>query len=671
MMDPISLEVFHEALVSTVGEMRATVMRTAFSSIIYEGQDFSCALMDACGRLVVQSKEDNPSHVGPLNMQVPAALEKFKGDLHPGDVVIANDPFTSGTHLNDVAVMVPLFFDGRLLLFACTRAHWGDVGGMTPGSISGRTTEIFQEGLRIPIMKAYDRGRPNDALLDLMFANVRQPSDRKGDFMAQLATARTAEERLGGVVRRFGVDEVEKGIATILDRSEFRIRKEIGMLRQGSYLFEDYLDSDGNSSDQVRIRVKVTVGQGELEVDFSGTSAQREGPINASLAVTSTAVFVSLKALLDPQAHINEGAFRPIKVIAPAGSVVNAVYPAPMGGFMELFRRVSGTLFGALSRACPDRIAGDTKGCANHIYIACFGEKGVRSIHYEYPAGGTGGFAGADGSNAVREWDAGDFSSIQSVELVEHEHPCTVERTELRTDSGGPGCHRGGLGMRRVIRLDAERALLSVLSDRNILTPFGVMQGFPGAPNRFLVLRDGRSLTPSPYPGKISGFPIQKGDQVVMLTAGGGGYGDPLERDPRAVLADLKAQYITKDCARRSYGVVARTDEIDDLATAALRQELRNARRELSVRRWKSKGDISCPTHRFALTGVTMSLLELHEGAFVELGVESGAPMRGQIRSGSDLPEGCIGLEDIALEMLGLDVGDTVWLRPIEAFKAA
>src|SRR5579862_4436396 len=223
-MDPITLEVFHEALVSTVTEMRVTVLRTAFSSIIYEGQDFSCALMDSRGRLVVQSREDNPSHVGPLNIQVPAALAQFAGDLHPGDVIIANDPFMAGTHLNDVAVMVPFFVDDKLLMLSCTRAHWGDVGGMTPGSISGRTTEIFQEGVRIPIIKIYDRGKPNQALIDLIFANVRQPNDRKGDFLAQLATARTAEERLGPIVARFGVAKVEAGVRQILDRTEARMR---------------------------------------------------------------------------------------------------------------------------------------------------------------------------------------------------------------------------------------------------------------------------------------------------------------------------------------------------------------------------------------------------------------------------------------------------------------
>jgi N-methylhydantoinase B len=664
-MDPITLEVFHEALVSTVAEMRVTVLRSAFSSIIYEGQDFSCALMDAQGRLVVQSREDNPSHVGPLNIQVPAALRQFAGDLHPGDVIIANDPFNAGTHLNDVAVMVPFFVGDRLLALSCTRAHWGDIGGMTPGSISGRTTEIFQEGVRIPVVKIYDRGKPNQALIDVLFANVRQPSDRRGDFMSQLATARTAEERLRPIVERFGVDAVEAGMRQILDRTETRMRRQIAALAKGRYVFEDYLDSDGNAPDPVRIRTTITVGDGTVEVDLTGSSEQRGGPINASLAVTSTAVFVTLKALLDPMGHINEGAFRPITVIAPPGTVVNARYPAPMGGFMELFRRVAGTVIGALSRSATGRIAGDTKGCANHIYIACLGEEGVKSIHYEYPAGGTGGFLEGDGSNAVREWDAGDFSSIQSAELVEHEHPCVVERCELREDSGGAGRHRGGLGMRREIRLNGKHGVLSVLSDRNLFSPYGVEGGFAGAPNRFAVMRDGRSLTLSPNVGKVTGFALNEGDRVVVLTAGGGGYGEPLDRDPGNVLHDVRAGYVSTAAARNIYGVVLEGDAVDLAATTALRATLRNRRPALSAVAWSPRSDAMSPTQRFGAGQSTMELIDARDGDLVEVGTAAGAPVRGRLCLAEQLSADQVGVEATTFSMLALKPGDAVWMRPV------
>jgi N-methylhydantoinase B len=665
-MDAITLEVFHESLVSTVAEMRVTVLRSAFSSIIYEGQDFSCALMDAEGRLVVQSREDNPSHVGPLNIQVPAALSQFTGDLHPGDVIIANDPFNAGTHLNDVAVMVPFFVGDKLLAVSCTRAHWGDIGGMTPGSISGRTTEIFQEGVRIPIVKIYDRGKPNQALIDVLFANVRQPGDRRGDLMSQLATARTAEERLRPVVERFGVDAVEAGMHQILDRTEARMRRQIATMTPGRYVFEDYLDSDGNAPDPVRIRTAVTVGHGSIEVDLTGSSDQRGGPINASLAVTSTAVFVTLKALLDPLGHINEGAFRPIKVIAPAGTVVNARYPAPMGGFMELFRRVAGTVIGALSRSATERIAGDTKGCANHLYVACLGEHGVKSIHYEYPAGGTGGFLEGDGSNAVREWDAGDFSSIQSAELVEHEHPCIVERCELREDSGGAGRHRGGLGLRREIRLDGDRGgVLSVLSDRNLFSPYGVEGGFSGASNRFIVLRDGKSLPLSPNPGKVTGFPLSTGDRVVVLTAGGGGYGEPLDREAALVVADIRGGYISVGAARAVYGVVLNGTAVDDAATAALRTELRVTRPRLSIVSWTPRADAPSSTQRIAAGSTTLARIAAKDGDFVEIGTASGAPVRGRVCLVEQLEADTVGVEAATLDMLALKSGDAIWMRSV------
>ncbi|OGB94106.1 MAG: hypothetical protein A3G35_05445 [candidate division NC10 bacterium RIFCSPLOWO2_12_FULL_66_18] len=662
-MDPVTLEVFHEALVSTVAEMRVTVMRTAFSSILYEGADFSCVVLDGRGRFVAQSQDDAPVHVLPLPMQVQSAIRHFRGSFAPGDVVITNDPYMSGTHLNDVAVICPFFVNGELLLFFCVRAHWGDIGGMTPGSISGRTTEIFQEGIRIPPIKAYEGGRPNQGALDLLFANLRQPRDRSGDFHAALAACRTAEERLRAIVSRFGVAAVQNGIEQILARTEARMRAMIQKLPDGEYCFEDYLDSDGNMPGHLRIRVNVTVRGSDVEVDLTGSSLQRAGPVNASLAVASAAVFVTLKALLDPVGHINDGAFRPIRIIAPEGTVVNATYPSPMGGFVEIQRRVSWTLVGALAKAAPAFVAGDNKGCANHLYIASLGNHGVRSIFYEYPAGGTGGFLEADGSNAVREWGSGDFNSIHSAEFVEHEHPLLVERCELRPDSSGAGRKRGGLGMRREIRLESERGLLSVLSERNLLPPYGVLGGEAGAPNRFYVVRRGQVVEPSPLPGKVSGFPLQEGDHVVILTAGGGGYGDPLERDPDLILADVAEGYISETQARERYGIVIEAGAVAARPTTALRAEMRRQRRSLRARPWSPLPPSADPVQLLGFHPRTAEVLGLGLGDLAEVGTHEGAPIRGRVYLDPSIPEGNLGLEEFSLRILEVEAGTLLWVR--------
>ena len=657
-MDPVTLEIFHEAIVSTVADMRITVMRTAFSSIIYEGQDFSCALTDGRGRLLALSREDSPLHVGPMNLQVPQALARFSDDLAPGDVLLANDPFTSGTHLNDVLVMSPFFVDGRLLMVSCIRAHWGDIGGMVPGSISGRSTEIFQEGVRIPILRIHERGQPNHTALELLFANVRKPRDRRGDFHAQLATTRTAEERLTAIVARFGVAAVEQGIEQILDRTEARMRARLATLPEGTYRFEDYLDSDGNAPEPVRVAVAATVAGSALTVDFTGSSPQRRGPVNASLAVTSTATFVTVKGLLDPTGHINEGAFRPITVIAPEGSVTNASYPAPMGGFTEIYRRVSPTLIGALARAAPARIAGDTKGTANHVYVAFYEETEVRSIFYEYPAGGTGGFLEHDGSNTVREWDTGDFSSIQSVELVEHEHACEVEVCALRLDSAGPGRHRGGQGMRRVLRVESPRALFSVLSDRNVFPPYGVAGGAQGACNRFYVERDGALVEPAPVPGKVGAFPLVAGDRVVFLSAGGGGYGDPLERDPLDVAADVADGRVSPEAARAAYGVVLAADgRVDQAASTRLRTEIAAGRPRLLAHEVGEEAHGDEPPQRFLLNPATGLALGLAEGTLAEASTGIGAPIRGRVHLAATMPEGALGLAAKSFEILAIEAG--------------
>jgi N-methylhydantoinase B len=651
-IDPFTQEVIHESLISTVAEMRVTLLRTAFSSVIYEGQDFSCALADRRGRLACQSREDFPAHVGPLNMQVPQAIAEYEGRIYPGDVILTNDPFTSGTHLNDVALISPIFWRNKLIMFACSRAHWGDVGGMTPGSVSGQTKDIFQEGVRIPILKVQDRGRPNKAVCDLLFANMRQPRDRRGDLMSQMAAAKSGTERVLRLVARFGYDEIVACIDLILDRSEQRMRQQIARLPKGTFQFKDYLDSDGHSDVPIPVCVKVAIKGRSVEVDFTGSASQRPGPTNASLATTSTAVFVAMKALLDPEGHINAGAFRPFKVIVPPKSMLNASYPAPMGGFVEVLRRVESALMGAMSRCVSERIAGDTKGCGNHVNISHVADSAIHSIHYEYPAGGTGGFQGGDGSNSVREWDAGDFSSIHSAEIVEDEHPCLVEECTLMPDSGGAGQWRGGLGLRRVVRMLGEEGSLSVLSDRNVIPPFGVNGGLSGHPNAFTVVRDGATVATSSIPGKVSGFPLRKDDRVVSRSAGGGGFGNPAERAPDAVRRDLAAGYITSAAAAAIYGM-------NGAAGPAVGR--------CAIRASATTADIE----RVQMSRATAQALALEPRGLVELPGNEGAPLRAIVWIDDDVPNGAVGISALAATILQCADGAPLEVRRLASAGSA
>jgi len=655
-IDPFTQEVIHEALIAVVAEMRVTLLRTAFSSVIYEGQDFSCALADRKGRLACQSREDFPAHVGPLNMQVPQAIAKYAGKIHPGDVILANDPFTSGTHLNDVALISPIFWRNRLVMFACSRAHWGDVGGMTPGSVSGQTKDIFQEGVRIPILKIHDRGKPNEAVYDLLFGNVRQPRDRRGDLMSQMAAAKCGSERVLGLIDKFGHDTIVRCVDALLDRSEQRMRHQIARLPRGTYRFKDYLDSDGHSAEPIPICVKVEVKGRSVEVDFAGSAQQRPGPTNASLAVTSTAVFVAMKALLDPQGHINEGAFRPFKVTVPQGSLLDASYPAPMGGFVEVLRRVESALMGAMSRCISDQMTGDTKGCGNHVNISHIAGNAIHSIHYEYPAGGTGAFRGGDGSNAVREWDAGDFSSIHSAEIVEEEHPCLVEECALAPDSGGAGQWRGGLGLRRVVCILGPEGSLSVLSDRNVIPPYGVNGGLAGHPNAFTVERDGRTIATSGIPGKVSGFPLRRGDRVVSRSAGGGGYGDPRQRAREAVERDLRAGYVTLEAAREVYGVDGPGD------TPA---RINGAARPMVGRGIVAEDAARADIEQIGVSAATAQALGLAARALVELPGVKGAPLRCIVRIDDAVPAGVVVLSSLAATILGHGEGASLEIRPL------
>lgn len=632
-IDPITLEVLNQGLISIVREMRATVCRTASSVAIYDAKDFSCGLFAPDSQVVAQS-EDIGSHVVPLPWSVRSAMDKFGGDLAPGDVILSNDPYTGGTHLNDMLMLHPVFRGEQLIAFAACRAHWNDVGGMTPGSLSGRVTEIIQEGVRVPPIKIFDRGVVNEAALALVFANMRVERERRGDFNCMLGTCRKAEAHILRLCDRFGTREFLAAMDELIVRAAARMRSRIAELPNGTYRAEGFIESNGHTLDPLPIRVSLTVEDDHLVVDFSGTAPQVSGPTNAGMAMAANSVFTIAKAFLDPYTPINHGSFEPIRVVAPAGTIVNAQRPAPCGGMAEVKFIVDSVVAAALSQALPEMSAGDVKGTANHVHITCHPHgRDEPAILYEWPAGGTGAMRAHDGSSVIRTFAEGDFNSIHAIEVVENSYPLRVRRCQIRPGSCGDGEFRGGFGLLREIEVMSDKGQLSVLSDRNIIPPHGVNGGYCGAPNRFTVVREGQEIEPSAIPGKVSGFALQRGDVVRERTAGGGGWGDPLKRDPAAVAVDASEGLLTAAQARGRYGVVLDlAGRVDAAKTDREREDIRKKRATVTLSIAKEAAAPTSDTRRAARVSPALAkALNLSEGELVELVSDRAVPLRGWV----------------------------------------
>ncbi len=667
MTDLVQLELIRESLIAVVNEMRANIIHSSYAAIIYEGHDFSCALMSSDGRQVAQGLADHPIHIFAVPYSTRQVVQAFGQDIHEGDLFLHNDPYTGGTHLNDVLLLHPVFFEGNLALFAATRCHWNDVGGMTPGSLSGRVKEIYQEGIRITPTKICDRGVMNHGVMDALFNNMRGPDERMGDFNAMLGTGRKAAEHLQRLFTRFGGQALLDGVEELISRSERQMRLRIQECPDGDYFAEGYVESDGSNPDPLMVRLKLTVAEDSITADFTGTSAQTDGPTNCGPAMAFNAVGTIVKAFLDPKTPINHGSFNPITVNAPERSFINARETAPCGGMAEVKFLIDSVVAAAMSQVVPEMSVGDLKGGANHIHIAGPRDDGGTYIHYEWPAGGTGATASTDGSNAVRSYNEGDFNSIQSVETVEAQYPLRVERCEVRTGACGDGEHRGGFGLRRDIRVLGDTAMLSVLSEKNVIPPYGVAGGANGAANRFVVLREGVVVQPSEVPGKVSGFPLRTGDIVREETAGGGGHGDPLIRDATLVATDVEQGYLTADQAATRYGVVLISGVPDQSATKVKRKELAASR--LNIRLEAGNNDtIEASRRCFSLSSDIADALEISDGDLVEICGAASVPLRGWARITSGGGEGAattVGTE--TLRLLGAVPGDMVEIRSVHS----
>ena len=520
-IDPITLEVLRNQFESIAEEMGQTLIRGAYSPNIKERRDCSTALFDAEGRMVAQA-EHIPVHLGAMPQSVEAIMEH---DPKPGDVFVLNDPFRGGTHLPDVTMVSPLAPEDEIVGYAVSRAHHADVGGMTPGSMPAGAREIYQEGLRIPPTRLVEAGEIREDVRSLLLANVRNPGERKADLRAQLAANERAETRLGALFDEHGRETVLTGFDAVIDYSHDRIIAEIASLPDGTYEARDVLEGDGLTEADIEIAVAVTVDGETIHVDFAGTADQLDGNLNAPLAVATSAVYFVVRCVTDPEIPPNHGCYAPVTVEIPAGSLLNPEPPAAVvGGNVETSQRVTDVVFTALADAAPDRVPAQGQGTMNNLTI---GARDGSFTYYETIGGGFGARATADGMDGVQ---VGMTNTLNTpVESIETEYPLRVERYALRPNSGGAGRFRGGLGLERTVTVERD-ATVSLLTERRRHAPSGVAGGEDGQVGE-------NQIDGDPVASKLT-VDVEGGTTVTVRTPGGGGHGDPAERDEAALAAD-------------------------------------------------------------------------------------------------------------------------------------
>jgi N-methylhydantoinase B len=573
-VDPITLEVVKNALASTADEMALVIMRSAYSPVVRDTLDYSTALCDRDGRIVAQGLT-LAVQLGTFPTVMGYVLEELGPAAQPGDVYIANDPYgCGGQHLPDIYVIKPVFVDGVLEGYAATMAHHSDVGGIAPGSIAVHATEIYQEGLRIPLSKLVDAGVENTTLLRLLEANTRQPTHVLGDLRAQLAACRVGERGLAALLDRYGA-EAHLYMDELQRVAERAMRAELAALPDGVHTFTDFIDGVGDDPVPIPIRVRVEIAGDEVFVDFDGTSPQVDASVNCPVGMVYAACYCAFRGIARAEIPNCEGYMTPIHVHAPAGTVVNPVLPAACGARGVIGYRVYDAVMGALAPLVPDRVIAAGEGGPTLVALGGYDED-------RRPFGTTEVLVGNWGARAERDGLEGVSNPLanlgnQPVELIEADQPLRVERYGLVPDSGGAGRHRGGLAYVREYTVLAERATLTIRTDRRDHPPYGLAGGEPGAPSTNVVVSGGeaRELPTMPMEAHL----LEQGDSFTHVSAGGGGFGDAFDRDPAAVLEDVLDGKVSVAAARERYGVVIAAREVDATSTA----ELRAARRAASA----------------------------------------------------------------------------------------
>jgi N-methylhydantoinase B len=521
-LDPISFEILKNSLISIAEEMGVVLRKSSFSPNIKERRDFSCALFNASGQLVAQA-EHIPVHLGAMPFSVQAVLKEFENDLLEGDDIILNDPYRGGTHLPDITMVSPIFFKEKLVGFSVNRAHHSDVGGLAPGSMSALSRDVNQEGIRIPPVKLWSLGKSNRQILDFVLSNVRTPDERLGDLRAQRAANLVGAKRLTELLKKSSLSTVESGMNQLINYSEELMVKRIRELPRKSFSAVDYLDDDGFGSTDIPVRVKVTVGRESIAFDFSGSSKQVQGPLNAVYSVTLSAVYYVVRCVTDPSIPANAGCFKPIQVKAPSGTIVNAEPPAPVaGGNVETSTRIVDVTLKAFSSIIPERVCAACQGTMNNVTIGGVDPRTEKYFtYYETIAGGFGARYNKDGVNGIHSHMTNTLNT--PIEALESAYPLRVRRYELVQGSGGRGKFRGGLGVRRDTEVLADRSTISLLGERQRRGPWGLFGGRPGSPGLYRILRGANVKRLS----SKTTLTASTGDVLSVTTPGGGGYGEP------------------------------------------------------------------------------------------------------------------------------------------------
>lgn len=552
-LDPITLEIISNGLRSITDETFIALTKSSYSTNIKERRDHSTAICDIEGRLIVQAENSLPIHLASMCGLMENLLAKYKLEkIEDGDLFVANDPHAAGgTHLPDINLAMPVFTEGKLTAFVCNIAHHADVGGMAPGSMAGGMSEIYQEGLRIPVVKLFRRGELQEDLFELLLLNVRIPEERRGDYYAQIASCRLGRRRLLEAYETYSVNTINAAFQDIVSRTEQRMREAVASIPDGTYTFEDMMDDDGLGTVDIPIKVRIDVAGDRVKFDFNGTSPQVAGNINVTLNATQAAAAYCLKALLDPEIPNNQGVLNVCEIECPSGSLLNCTPPAPVAARANTSQRIIDVIIGALADALPDAVVGAANGAnTTAVFSGVDPATGKDYVYLETLGGGFGGRNDRDGKDGVQVHITN--TSNLPVEVIEMEYPLRVLSYGLVEDSGGAGTYRGGMGLRREITPVGHDCIFNGAGERFRHAPWGVFGGADGGRGRFLHTHPNASEEQLEI--KPSGIVLKEGAKILVETPGSGGYGAPDQRSEADIETDRRSGKFSDAYLKRHYG---------------------------------------------------------------------------------------------------------------------